>query len=99
LGLLKIVIRAKAKTDLRNILEYGIAEHGRERAEHYLRELNETITLAQEHPRIGPVTENISPTLRSLRHKLHRIYYTADDQKLTVVRVLHQSMDVVSQIG
>jgi toxin ParE1/3/4 len=80
-------------------LAYSIREHGRIVAEDYVRGINSTIQMAAEFPEIGVQIESSKHPLRSLPYGQHRIYYLIGKFKLSVVRILHQSMDVNRHLG
>jgi toxin ParE1/3/4 len=96
--LLDLVIRALARDDLRAILAYGIEAFGRERAESYLREIDEAINRVREFPEIGSIYFGLRQPLRSVTSGKHRIFYERSGKIILIVRVLHQSMDVSARL-
>jgi toxin ParE1/3/4 len=93
-GLLEIEILERAQDDIFNIIEYGTAEHGEAEARAYVSKIAARINWLSANPRLGPVHSELRGGIRSYRQGQHRIYYQASVKKLTVVRILHVSMDI-----
>jgi toxin ParE1/3/4 len=93
-GLLEIEILERAQDDIFNIIEYGMAEHGEAAAREYVGKIGARINWLSANPRLGAVQSELRGGIRSFRQGQHRIYYLASTTKLTVVRVLHLSMDI-----
>ena len=97
--MLRLELSRKADTDLTGILEYGALQFGWERAEAYVRSLDDSFALIARNPHIGSIHPDIVQRTRSWPHGSHRIYYEANDETLTILAVLHKSMDVPRWIG
>jgi toxin ParE1/3/4 len=98
-GLLEIEILERARDDIYNIIEYGTAEHGETATRAYMSKITKRINWLAANPGLGPVHSELRGGIRSFRQGQHRIYYLANAERLTVVRLLHVSMDVVNQFG
>ena len=96
-GLLEIEILERAQDDMFNLIEYGVEVHGAAAARAYADQIGERINWLRTNSRLGPLHSELRSGIRSFRQGRHRIYYLASAKKLTVVRVLHQSMDVLHQ--
>jgi toxin ParE1/3/4 len=92
--LLEIEILERAQDDIFNIIEYGTAEHGELSARDYAGKIAARINWLSANPRLGPVHSELRGGIRSFRQGQHRIYYQTSAKKLTVVRILHLSMDI-----
>jgi len=95
---MKLRIRARARADLDEILDYSVASHGEALAEAYLRQIGATFDRLVDHPGIGLDRGDLAPTLRSYPVGEHRIYYQRLDDRISIVRVLHKAMDSAQHI-
>jgi toxin ParE1/3/4 len=94
-GLLDLVILERAEGDLFETIRYGAEVHGMERAQAYVTAISDRIEWLREYPGAGPIHEQLHGQIRSFRQHRHRIYYTVNANRLTVIRILHVSRDVV----
>ncbi|MGB5484218.1 type II toxin-antitoxin system RelE/ParE family toxin [Parasphingorhabdus sp.] len=90
---MRLELSGAADADLTAILDYGIENFGWDAAVRYLRDLDHAFDLLRQHPQAGPVHLSPQPECRSLSCRNHRIYYQLEDDLITVLRVLHTSMD------
>lgn len=90
---MKLRIRAKARRDLDEILDYSIAEFGEDVAEAYLLTIGAALNRLVDHPELGLARFELAEGLRSLSAGEHRVYYRLDADKISVARVLHKAMD------
>lgn len=90
---MKLRIRAKARRDLDDILDYSIAEFGEDVAEAYLLTIGAALNRLVDHPGLGLARFDLAEGLRSLSAGEHRVYYRLDVDKISVARVLHKAMD------
>jgi toxin ParE1/3/4 len=97
--LLRIEILERAQDDIFNIIEYGVAAHGETAARDYVSKISARINWLNANAGLGPVHSELRGGIRSFRQGQHRIYYLANAERLTVVRVLHVAMDVAQQFG
>lgn len=93
-GLIDIEILQRTQDDIFNIIEYGTAEHGEAQAHDYVGKKAARINWLSANPRFGPVHSELRGGIRSFRQGQHRIYYKASTKELTVIRILHVSMDI-----
>ncbi len=96
-GLLEIEILDRARDDIFNIIEYGTEEHGKVNAQAYVGKISARIHWLSANPKLGPMHSDLRGGIRSFRQGQHRIYYVASAKKLTIVRILHLTMDVRHQ--
>lgn len=92
-------LRAAAVRDLTEILGYSIEAHGDAAAEAYLSDLDRALDRLREFPELGAPRADLSPLLRCLPCREHRIFYQFDGQSVSVVRVLHKAMDAEARLG
>jgi plasmid stabilization system protein ParE len=98
-ALLKLALRARARQDILYIIQYGKSEHGETATRGYVGKLRERIDWLRRNPKLGSIyhefaNREIHGLVRSFRQGQQRIYYTADEHSLTVIRILHMRSDV-----
>nr|WP_295669871.1 type II toxin-antitoxin system RelE/ParE family toxin [Sphingomonas sp.] len=90
---MQVAVSRKADADLDDILDYGIATHGRTVAEAYLRTIDSAFDMLGEYPELGMMRPDLRSGLRSLPAGEHRVFYVVLDDRISIVRVLHKAMD------
>lgn len=90
----EVRLRAAAYADLAAILDYSVEQWGEEIGEAYLASFGEAFDLLARHPLAGALRAEITPPIRCLPHRSHRIFYDVDGETVWIVRVLHHAMDV-----
>ena len=91
---MKVRLREGARRDLREILNYSVAQHGEAVAESYLREIDEAFARLADYPKIGIARPDLGENLRCLRVREHLMFYEVSPDRVSVLRVLHKAMDV-----
>ncbi len=86
-------IRAKARRDLEDILEYSAALYGDEAAERYVRAIGEAMERLRQHPEIGVPRPELGAETRSYPAREHRLIYDLNGRRVSILRVLHKAMD------
>jgi toxin ParE1/3/4 len=88
-------ISSKALSDLEEIWIYTRKKWSEEQADRYYSLLIDDIEFLQSHYYTGKSAEYIRPGYRVSYVKSHIIFYKiVDDQKLEVIRILHQSVNI-----
>lgn len=95
---MQVAVSRKADADLDDILDYGIATHGRAVAEDYLRTINSAFDMLGDYPELGMMRPDLRPGLRSLPAGEHRVFYVVLDDRVSIVRVLHKAMDAARHL-
>jgi toxin ParE1/3/4 len=90
----RLVISREARTDLRAIANYTEAQWGAARKEQYLAAIRDRFATLRERAELGRPRPDLAPDYRSLLVGAHLIFYRTAPQTITIVRVLHQAMDV-----
>src|SRR5690242_15261266 len=85
---------ARAAEDLREIGRYTKQAWGVVQARRYREELELALKKLGLSPRIGLEREEIAPQVRSFTVTSHIAYYFPRKDGITVLRLLHPSMDV-----
>ncbi len=83
----------KAKADLRGIWNFTDDRWGEQQADTYYREIIKTIELLAMGDRQGRKADVRDGYLKYPIGR-HLVYFTRENDRIKVVRVLHQSMDV-----
>ncbi|MFT6263352.1 MAG: toxin ParE1/3/4 [Dasania sp.] len=90
---MKIHVQVKAKSDLKTIWRYSFDQWGLEKANNYLFELDKAINTIAQNPEIGFSCDYIRTGYRQYNIKKHMIFYKIKTDKISILRVLHESMD------
>lgn len=90
--MIELEVTPEATSDLDGILHYSIVTFGEPAAARYFDLIERTILRLREFPFSGASYPGISPPVRYASVGSHRIFYTQTDARLTIWRVLHQSM-------
>ncbi len=83
----------KAATDLNGIYEYTIVNFGLAQAQNYLNGLHDCCGNLARQPTLGRQANQLAPELRRYEHRSHVVFYVLEEDSVTIVRVLHKSMD------
>ena len=89
---------AFAEQDLINIWLYTFQNWGEVQADRYLDDLNEALKLLAESPLFCRERHELSPPMRIHHVAHHLIVYLVSEDCITVVRVLHESMDIETEL-
>ena len=88
-----------ARRDIAGISAYTEQQWGAEQKRTYLNQLRNAFKMLQASPEIGSTREDIDQGLRAYLVGSHIIFYRSDKDVLSVVRVLHQSMDATRHLS
>ena len=92
--MLELVIRPRARRDLKGIWAYTVQQWGMEQADRYLHDIDREILKLLQFPEIGTSYAFIRAGYRVLHVKRHLVFYLPKGQRLEIVRVLYEGMDV-----
>ena len=89
-----------AQADLKSIAKFTQERWGVRQRNTYLREIDQVFRALAKNPVMGRACGEVREGYRKFPHGSHVIYYRQDDTDLLlVVRILHMTMDVDSQVG
>ncbi len=91
-------LAAKAKTDLKSIGSYAERTWGREQRNKYLARLDSTFHTLAYAPYKGRACDDIREGYRKYRVGKHIVFYRQTGDSIEVIRVLHERMDLTSQL-
>ena len=88
-----------AEKDLESIWRYTEQEWGIRQAEDYIDQMDEAFQLVADQPLMCRERQEFSPPVRIHHQAHHLIVYKIDIDGITVIRVLHESMDIDEQLS
>lgn len=83
----------RARVDIDGIWNYTTRKWNTDQAEAYLLAIDQAVNLLRENPRLGRKADDIAHGLFKFPVASHVIYYRLVSGTLSIVRVLHKSMD------
>lgn len=83
-----------ARADLKNVAAYTQKVWGAEQRRIYLKGLDLAFHFLTENPLAGVPCDYIVDGLRKHHFESHTIFYEKVDDEISIVRILHKSMDV-----
>jgi toxin ParE1/3/4 len=86
-------LREEALADLSSIGDYGASNHGWLVAEAYLQSIDGALEQLKRYPLSGIARSELAINLRSLSFRQHHIFYQFSNDHVSVVRILHKTMD------
>lgn len=92
--MVNLLFSPKARADLDQIWQYSIDNWSELSAATYLRSIFEAAERIKHNPLLGRAREDIRPKYRSLIIGSHIIFYKFSRENVTIIRILHQKMDV-----
>lgn len=92
---LDLKISSEALSDLEKIWVYTFRKWSKEQADRYYSLIIDEIEFLRSNYHTGKPAEYIKPGYRVSFVKSHIIFYkVGNDQKLEIIRILHQSMNI-----
>lgn len=92
------VFTEKAERDLEAIIDYTVKKWGSLQALQYIDGLEELAQILADNPDIGLKRDAIHEGLLSFLYRRHILFYTKDLHGVSIIRVLHASMDSMKHI-
>jgi toxin ParE1/3/4 len=89
-----LVFSPKAEADINHIYDYTEERWGYEKAEAYTFELRDACQMLAQGHRHGKSVDGVARKYLMLRHNAHFIIYRQAGHRITVIRILHQRMNV-----
>lgn len=93
-----ILKQALAEEDLVGIWLYTYLEWGEQQADKYLDDFDTAITLLADQPLLCREREEFNPPVRIHHHAHHLVVYQTTNNGISVIRVLHENMDIEMQL-
>jgi toxin ParE1/3/4 len=89
----KLLISGPATRDLERIGDYTRAEWGAAQKRKYLGQIKDGFKALRDTPGVGARRDDIDKGLRAHPVRRHIIFYRETKAELTIIRVLHESMN------
>ena len=96
---LKIVFSEEAIKDLEEIWYYSFINWSQEQADRYHSLVINEINFLAILPQSGKIITNIRKDYKSSKVKSHLIFYQNNLEVILIVRILHEAMDIPSQLN
>lgn len=90
----RISLSEEAEGDLDDILQYTLETWGPRQVGLYARRLEKGLEALAGQPRIGKGRNDLYPGCRCHQIEEHIVYYSADEDVVSVARILHKRMHV-----
>ena len=94
----KLLIKPEAEKDLEKIYEYTFLTWGFEQAEQYQDDLFHGMQLLLEQNELGKIYPYSNILYRKLHVNRHLIFYRFEEQSCTIIRILHDRMDIEKHV-
>ncbi len=85
----------QAEKDLEAIIDFTVQRWGAAQSHNYIDDLEVLAQILADNPLLGAEREELSQGLRSFPYQSHLLFYVLQKDGITIVRVLHTSVDVV----
>ncbi len=89
----QLVIAAAARTDIKDIYQYGLRQWGQAKSDSYLETLKNQLWSLIEQPNMGSERPELVPGMRSLPIESHILFYRVAANRVEIIRVLHGRQD------
>lgn len=89
-------ISAIAQKDLEHIYQYSLSEWGVHRASHYLSAIQSKLIELSDNPKMGQERPDLLTNTRIFFVGSHIIFYLITEQRLEILRVLHERQDQIN---
>lgn len=91
-------IQPKASQDLEDIYSYSYQEFGSIKANQYIRNLDIVFNKLVTDPKLGMDYSRVRDGLLAYRAVSHIIFFKREIDGITIIRVLHKSMDHMQRL-
>jgi toxin ParE1/3/4 len=88
-GARTILLQPLAREDLADIWQWTSDRYGEDQADRYTADLYDAMALMADNPLLAPLHAEFRPPVRLWRSGSHLIVFTADEERLIAIRVLH----------
>ena len=95
----RLRLSAPARRDLDQIGTYTRRTWGDAQAAAYGNELRRGLQRLAEYPELGPLRPEFGEAMRSHPIRAHVVFYKVDAERISIVRILHASMDPPQHIA
>ncbi len=89
----QLVIAPAAKTDFKDIYQYGLRHWGQAQSDSYLETIKDQFWSLTEQPLMGVEHPEFLPNAKSLAIESHTVFYRITTDAVEIIRVLHGRQD------
>ena len=89
----QLIIAPAAKSDLKDIYQYGLKHWGKTQSEIYLEKIVNLLWTLTEQPLLGVDRSELISDGRSLAIESHTLFYRVIANKIEIIRILHGRQD------
>jgi toxin ParE1/3/4 len=91
--MIQIQFSEQSISDLVHIFQFSTVTFGKNVAYKYIQGLQNTTLLLRTNPKIGKHLLIIDTNYYRLQYKQHSIFYTYQNNRITIVRIIHNNSD------
>jgi toxin ParE1/3/4 len=95
----RIVFSKRARKDFNDIRIYTQQQWGEDQRLAYEAKLDAAVERLRDFPHLGRAYAEIDAGVRIWRVERHVIYYRVSDDAITILRIVHERMDVSTILG
>ncbi len=96
----KVILRQKAIDDLNDIWNYTFEKWSAKQADKYYATIKLACNIMGQNPNVGKQYDGINKNLLGLKSGKHIIFYRSlSEDKIEVIRILHERMDLKKRIA
>lgn len=95
----RLLLTERARSDIREIETYSIAEWGKRTASNYISDLEAALMRVQERPDLLRPEEGLHPKLCFYRVNKHLLVCDVQRKAIVVLTVIHASRDIPSHLA
>lgn len=96
----KVILRQEAIDDLNDIWDYTFNKWSEKQADKYYATIKIACNGIGENPDVGKEYYGISKTLLGLKSGKHIIFYQSlSENKIEIIRILHERMDLKNRLS
>lgn len=93
-----VTLRPRAEEDLAKTFDYSVENFGLKRAIQYIEDIDKAFKELANNPMLARNYDHVRPGLRAYSVVSHIVFFKSSDTKITIIRVLHKSMDVARHL-
>lgn len=96
---LPYVLSNEANSDLEEIWFYTVENWSKEQADRYFNLIIDEINYICTHTATGKPMDHVKEGYRASKVKSHLIFYRALSDKVEIIRILHERMDIENRLS
>jgi toxin ParE1/3/4 len=90
-------LSGRAERDVAELYEFSVEQFGLGVAQTYFLDLHNAFELLGANPMMGRAVDEVRGGLRRFVHQRHSIYYSIDESRVLIERVLHVARDAMRE--